>query len=264
MRVKNKVINFLVILVALITILGLSGLNLADLLSFREGVVTQDDNNIVPMNEKYISSKDDKKISFDLYEKENPVGWLVLSHMMPATKESWSDFAQKFQNLGYESIAIDLRGHGKSDGGPSGYLNFSDEQHQESILDLEAAVNYLINNRGAAGGKVFLIGASIGANLSLQYLSEHPEIKKVVLLSAGLNYRGLETEPPVKKLKEDQEVFFVTSKDDNNNAVENQKLYAETPQGVKKDIQIYEIGGHGTDILANQPEFLTLISNFLQ
>ena len=67
-----------------------------------------------------------------------------------------------------------------------------------------------------------------------------------------MDYRGVKTEPMVKKLSAGQKVFFVSAKDDvrsgGNNAEENQKLYDLTPQGVKKQIKIYETGGHGTDI----------------
>jgi lysophospholipase len=214
--------------------------------------------------EIFLTTKDNVKIAADIYSVENPKGWLVLAHMMPATKESYNDLAEKLQGLGYESIAIDLRGHGESDAGPNGFAKFSDEEHQKSILDLEAAVEHLATSRKATRDKVVFVGASIGANLSLQYISEHPEFKTAILLSPGLNYRGIETEPLVKKLKAGQKVLFVSAKDDGDNAEENQKLFNLTPAGVEKKIQIYPTGGHGTDILDNQPELKNLIIDFLR
>lgn len=231
----------------------------------------------------FLRTKDNKKIAANLFEpgkKQQPIpaGWLLLIHMMPATKESWNKFAEKLLSIGYESFAIDLRGHGESDAGPEGYLKFSNLEHQSGILDLEAGVEFL-KSRGAVAEKIFLIGASIGANLSLQYITEHPEIKKVVLLSAGLNYRGVATEPLVKVLKSDQRIFLVSAKDDGlpngqvglpagrqdaqANAVQNQKLYEAIPVGVQKEIKIYETGGHGTDLLQNQPNLSDLIIEFL-
>lgn len=217
------------------------------------------------MKEKiFLITNDSVKIVADLYAVEKPVGWLVLSHMMPATKESYENLAIELQNNGYESIAIDLRGHGESDGGPDGFLNFSDLEHQKSILDLKSAVDYLINERGATPEKISFIGASIGANLSLQYIAENPEFKTAVLLSPGLNYRGIKTEPMVKKIQAGQKVFFVSAKDDNNNAEQNQKLYNLTPNNIDKKIKIYEDGGHGTDMLKYQSELKDLIIEFLK
>jgi len=200
----------------------------------------------------FIITSDKVNISANLYTANNPIGWCVLIHMMPAVKESWRDFAIELQKHNYESLAIDLRGHGESDGGPNDYLDFSDEEHQKSILDLSVAVDYLIKERGATPDKIILIGASIGANLALQYIKEHPEFKTAVLFSPGLNYKGIETEPMVKNLKSEQKVFFISSKDDErsggNNAEMNQKLFDLTSAEVKKQIKIYETGGHGTDI----------------
>ena len=209
------------------------------------------------MESIFLTTKDGVKIAanyrnIDISKYQQPIGWLVLAHMMPATKESFHQLAEEFQNIGYESIAIDLRGHGESDKGP------------ESILDLEIAVDYLVKNRGAKSDKISFIGASIGANLSLQYISEHSEFKTAILLSPGLNYRGIKTEPMVKNLKAGQKVFFVSARDDGDNAEENQKLYDLTPANVIKKIKIYDFGGHGTDILENHSELTDLISSFIQ
>ena len=217
----------------------------------------------------FITTKDNKKIAANLFEPEKPQvsvrGWILLIHMMPATKESWDSFAEKLLNADYGALAIDLRGHGESEQGPSGFLKFSDKEHQNGIFDLEAGIEFL-KSRGAKPEKIFLIGASIGANLSLQWLAENSEFKKAVLLSAGLNYRGVETKSLIKILKPDQQVFLASAKDDGRaevNAAQNQKLYEAVPVAVKKEIKIYETGGHGTDILKNQPDLPDLIIKFL-
>src|SRR3989338_2400714 len=214
----------------------------------------------------FFTAADNFKIAYDLYSAEKPRAYLVLVHMMPATKESWKNFANQARSLGYSSVAVDLRGHGESDGGPNGYINFSDTEHQKSILDIQAAVDYL-RNHGAKPNQISFIGASIGANLSLQYLVEHPEYKKAVLLSAGLDYRGIRTEPLVKKLRQGQRVIFVAARDDGrsggNNVNMNEILASLMPEGVVKDLVVYETGGHGTAILENQPDVIDKIFSFL-
>ncbi len=277
MKFKKSTISAIIILVGLVTIIGLSGLNF--LIAPKTQTNTEDtqantknsqDDSILnqpksgSMNKISLKTKDGVKISADLYSVDNAFGWLVLVHMMPATKESYKDLATRLQRLGYESLAIDLRGHGESDGGPNGYLNFSDVDNQKSILDLEAAAIDLIQERGATPDKISFIGASIGANLSLQYISENPEFKIVVLLSVGLNYHGIKTEPLVKNLKAGQKVFFISAKDDDNNTKESQKLFDLTPAGIEKEIKIYNSGGHGTDILGNQSDLNNLIIEFIK
>src|SRR3989338_6181878 len=168
------------------------------------------------MRKIFLTTKDGVKIAANLYPAESPKGWIVFSHMMPAVKESWNDLAEEFCGAGHESIAIDLRGHGESVSSglarELNYRNFSEEDHQKSILDLEATADFLIKEREAAAGKISFVGASIGANLSLQYISEHPEFKTAVLLSPGLDYRGVKTEPLAKNSKPDQGYFLSAPK----------------------------------------------------
>lgn len=212
----------------------------------------------------FLKTSDGVRIAYDLYDLTDSKGYFVLVHMMPATKESWQDFTGELQKNGYSSIAIDLRGHGQSDGGPNGYKNFTDEECQKSILDLNAAVEFLKKQK-ADPKNIYFAGASIGANLSLQYLAKIPEFKKSVLLSAGLNYYGVKADESIQQLKSDQKVLLVTAKDDQrsggNNAEMNQKLKELAPKN--SELIIYETGGHGTDLLKAHPELKEKIFQFL-
>lgn len=201
----------------------------------------------------YITSKDGTKICGDYYFSQNSKG-IVLLHMMPATKESWGRFSDKLQKSGFQALAIDLRGHGESDGGPDGYRQFSDIQHQQCIHDTDSAVEFL-KNKGV--DEIYFCGASIGANLSLQFAAQHAEIKKIVLLSAGLNYYGIITEPLVLKLQKDQSVYFVGDEDDMRKSGYSAASMAITlfnATNTNKKIRILKGAGHGTDMLAVHPE----------
>lgn len=190
-------------------------------------------------------------------------GGVVFAHMMPATKESWNKLAKRFAQEGFMSIAIDLRGHGESSGGPQGYQKFTDEEHQKSILDIDAAAKFLFS-KGMLPEKLSLIGASIGANLALKYIVDHHDIKTAVLLSAGLNYRGIMTEPLAHALSSGQRVLLVSAEDDGRNAEENKELYASFPETIEHKIQIFPHAGHGTTILENQPELIEEILDFVE
>lgn len=206
------------------------------------------------MESVIIATKDGLSIAGDYYPSQGIRGALLI-HMMPETKESWRVFAGELAKEGIHALAIDLRGHGKSSGGPDGFQRFTDQEHQKSILDIEAGVAFL-KEKGIPIGEGVLIGASIGANLALWYATEHSEIAQIVLLSAGLNYRGIETQPLVQKLQKDQRVFFVSSEDDvrsgGNNADMNRVLYDAVPAGTVKKIFIYQSAGHGTDMFGKE------------
>lgn len=212
-----------------------------------------------------LTASDGVKIAYNYYEPEGkpPDKFFVLIHMMPAAKESWKEFAELAKTKGHASIAIDLRGHGQSAGGPDGYKNFSDAQHQASIKDVEAAVKFVLD-KGVKPEKITLAGASIGANLALQYLAEHPEIKKGALLSPGLDYRGIKGDDLIRKLHEGQKVWLAAADDDNNglNAQWVKQLYELAPLNIQKLGVTFKTGGHGTDIFKSFPELMEKFINF--
>ena len=189
---------------------------------------------------------------------------ILLLHMMPQTKESWDMLAKKLQENNIVTLAIDLRGHGESIKKGSqtlDYTRFSDKEHQESQRDVEAALNWLKKETNLDLSSIYVGGASIGANLSLQALAEHSEIGKGFLLSPGFDYRGIKTNAFVKKLNKDQEVFFVTSKDDGDNVAQTQKLYNAT--SAQKQWKVYDKAGHGTTMLQKAGDLLPSIIEFL-
>lgn len=206
---------------------------------------------------------------YGLYYRANATGApaVLLSHMMPATKESWSDFARVLTDAEFSVLAIDLRGHGEStmqtindEHKTLNYKKFTDANHQKSILDLEAAVGFL-KSRGAS--EIHLVGASVGANLSLQYLAEHSEARSAILLSPGLDYRGVKTEPYAVRLRTGQAAYFVAADDDPYSAQTAKALYQKTPSGAKKELKLFERAGHGTDMFSAHPEFMEELANWL-
>jgi len=215
-----------------------------------------------------LKTQDNVSIVGDYYSLEGASArGLLLLHMMPADRTSWRAFAEKMENANWHVLAIDLRGHGESQGGPNGHKSFSDVEHQASRLDVEAGVEFLKSTlRQSSGqeGTIVLGGASIGANLALQHLAGHPEAKAAFLLSPGLDYRGVATEPAARNLKPGQFVFYVASHDDAYSADTIQTLFDATPAGVKKGIKFFETAGHGTTIFEREPEFMEEVLAWLQ
>lgn len=188
---------------------------------------------------------------------------VILLHMMPATKESWRGLAQKLNSAGFQCLAIDLRGHGESEAGPEGYKKFTDIQHQKSRKDAESAVDFFLS-KGLPLEKIVLIGASIGANLSFEFQTQHPEVKATVLLSPGLNYKGIETESLAKKIKIDQSVFLSAGGENDEYSSETVQKLFEILKSKNKEIKIFENAGHGTTILQAEPKLIEDIINWLK
>jgi len=186
-------------------------------------------------------------------------GAVLLLHMMPATKESWNNFATQLAADGWTVLAIDLRGHGEStlrhdpERGPLqlDYKLFDENMHQQSQLDIQAAVQWLrLHNTELKA----IVGASIGSSLALQYQVEEAFYGKTALLSPGFNYYGIQTQPLAEKLHDPQLLFLAGARDDvrrdgTSCAAAALELYRLAPI-TNKQIFLSDSSAHGTDLFA--------------
>lgn len=196
-----------------------------------------------------------------MYRYSNEKNVAILLHMMPATKESWGVFAQKLTHAGIASLAIDERGHGESTmNGTLNYKQFTDDQHRAKIHDVEAAYDYL-KSQGFDDTHIFVIGASIGANLTIEFLSQHPSIPAAIALSPGLDYHGVTTADSVKKVSSNQRLMIVTSDDDPESAMDSKSLHSLNPNTVL--IEKHGLG-HGTNMFVRDPSLMQLLIKQLQ
>lgn len=183
-------------------------------------------------------------------------------HMMPATKESWAPLANALAARGFATLAIDLRGHGESIVGAEGralnYNVFSEEEHQSTSHDVEAALRWLAD-RGVAHGRIVLVGASIGANLSILHASRHPQIPATVALSPGLDYHGVKTEVAAAALPRSQKLLLIASKED---AYSFESVDALAMMKEDAEVQRQHDAGHGTTMLEKVPGLLEYVTEW--
>jgi pimeloyl-ACP methyl ester carboxylesterase len=212
------------------------------------------------MQKTNLTTSDGLNLAALAWEGKGPAS-IILLHAMPADKESWTALAEQLNKTGHNVLAFDFRGHGESDGG--NWEDFSDEQHQQYSLDLDAAVEYIKEN--FPGTEIYLGGASIGANIAIQYLAAHPEIKKAAALSAGLDYHGVNAEELVKELDPSQDLLLIAAADDMRKSGTSSSRQAEILYDLancKKEKMLFQTGGHGTALLAAHPELLETIQDF--
>ena len=181
-----------------------------------------------------LQTEDNLNIVINFYDAGSEKA-VILLHMLGRSKEDWSDFANSLVKNGYSALAIDFRGHGKSDGDVN---KSTEEDFNKMILDVKEAKNFLMSN----GKKnIAIIGASIGANTALNYAVTDTEIKDIILLSPGLNYKGIKTDETIKKYK--NKVLIVASEDDPYSFGSSKTLNSLNKNS---ELKTYKTGGHGT------------------
>lgn len=213
-----------------------------------------------------ITTADGVKLIGDWVTSPTTIGAVILLHMMPATRDSWSALQTALAKRGLASIAIDLRGHGEStemeDGSRVDYKRFSDEEHGSSLLDAAAAFQWL-RHRGFAIAQIALGGASFGANLAVQLLTEYPEIAGAALLSPGIEYHGVNALVEAPIILPDQSLWAAASEGDDQSSVDAAKKILDLTTSDRKAFVSLQQAGHGTAMLISHPELVDQMADAL-
>jgi pimeloyl-ACP methyl ester carboxylesterase len=220
-----------------------------------------------------LTTSDGVRLIADHYLTDSPNGYtLLLLHMMPADRRSWANFASQANLAGFHCLVPDLRGHGQSleqkletrnsklETKTLDFHSFSDAQHRTSYQDLQACIDFL-QTQDVPLQKTVLIGASIGANLALWYAHDHPEIPASVLISPGLDYRGILSEKLAQTLSPSQATLLITGQQDKYPAQTVKRLQAAL--NGEKQVIILPDAAHGTHLFQTHPKLISRTLSWL-
>ncbi len=199
------------------------------------------------------------------FEPGTSKGAVLLLHMMPADRTSWGALQTALVERGVASLAIDLRGHGESliqGDRRLDYQTFQDEDHQASLLDVDAALTWLAH-RGHPAGSVALVGASIGANLALVTAAHITAIPAVALLSPGENYRGVQTFEAARQLAPTQAVWAAASQGDDQQSFDDTRRILDLVKSSDKSFHPYTSAGHGTILFQTDPQLIDTLADWI-
>jgi pimeloyl-ACP methyl ester carboxylesterase len=185
--------------------------------------------------------------------QNDPPPWpgVILLHMLYSDRSQWGSFPQLLAESGYGVLSVDLRGHGETGGTIDWDL---------AANDLEQIWNYLISRPEIDQNRTAMIGASIGANLALVGGSNEESIITVVMLSPGLNYAGVKTEPALISFG-DRPVLIVASQEDTY-AADSSVALDKAANGESRLI-LYDGAGHGTYMFEAEPDLSEKIIGWL-
>ncbi len=179
----------------------------------------------------------------------------IMVHGVAAGKGEWEPLAVELERRGIGSLAIDLRGHGESLQGPSGKTDFQNfdatGEWAQAERDIEAAAAFL-KKHGIAASRIGYIGASIGANL---VSSAKPKPRFLVLLSPGVDYRGVRLASPPKGVP-----TLVAASPADSYAFESSQDLTASAKGA---VFLTARQGHGAQMFAD-PEFFQKLIDWIE
>lgn len=208
---------------------------------------------------------DGVSIAGDWYPSPKTFGVVVLLHMMTSSRKDWIPFQQELVKNNIASLAIDMRGHGESTKTKEGVVldhkKFTDEQHQQYLVDASAAVRWLTNKKYEKS-QIMVMGASIGANIALWMLEEEPALAGAVLLSPG-NYRGIDAVAQAEYLKHHHALWAAGSDSDDTDAYETARKVVEESAAYRKSFIPYKNAGHGIHLFTSDPQLMSNLAKWI-
>jgi len=216
-----------------------------------------------------LQTKDKVTIVGSLYLPKSANGKanaILLLHQLGKDRTSWAPLIPFLLKEKYVVFSIDLRGHGESTlfgENERSYTSFSNDDFKAMINDVREAVKFLKSHDRVKSDRIAIIGASIGANLAFQYAAEDRDVRTVILLSPGTNYRGLELLPYVRPYDK-RALFIVSSEEDAYSAESSSLLQKEAQLANPVKLKIYAGRAHGTDILLAEKGLSAIIVAWLQ
>jgi alpha-beta hydrolase superfamily lysophospholipase len=129
------------------------------------------------LREGYLSSADQTQIFFQVWEQPQAKGTVLICPGHGEHTESYERTVQAFKKDKWSFYAVDLRGHGRSDG-KRGFANDFDEYCQ----DYFTFVNSVVNELRKENGPVVLFSHSMGGLVELKTLLDHPELSPTALV----------------------------------------------------------------------------------
>jgi pimeloyl-ACP methyl ester carboxylesterase len=197
-----------------------------------------------------------------------PTNAIILLHMLGRDRNDWNTFASELSNRsnGFAVLSIDLRGHGESinqNGKTISFQSFTPDDFNKMVLDVKAAKQFLVTQKSINPTNIAIVGASIGANVGLKYAASDPSIKAVVLLSPGLNYKGVTTSDSIRKYA--NPVYIATAGRDPIAGSDPQTLCSMIH--CDNHLKVYQnSNSHGTDMFSDSslnPSLDNLIISWL-
>jgi len=173
---------------------------------------------------------------------------LILLHGLGEDRSVWREFGRRTQQQGYGALAIDLRGHGESRRKGDAKIDYGDFDEADWMkvgLDIAASKEALLD-RGADSENIAAIGADVSANVLLHHAHGDWDIQAVVLLSPGLEYEGVETEPVMAAYGKRPTLMLYTT-GDTYSASSVRELH-RISEGFT-EIREYQGAAHGADIV---------------
>jgi pimeloyl-ACP methyl ester carboxylesterase len=109
---------------------------------------------------------------------------VLLVHGLGGNRQEWMALVDSLRSHDIASLAIDLRGHGESEGA---FPREAPDRYGEAVIDVEAGLAWLIDSLGLDPSRIVIVGNSLGGGLGILAGAAQPQIRFIAWYP-GLTY----------------------------------------------------------------------------
>ena len=185
---------------------------------------------------------------------------IIMLHSFGVNAKAWKEIAETLRQRGYNCLAMDIRGHGRSIYNEQlkmkSRYKFTSNDWQKLPSDVTESINYIKKHYSKINtDDIYFIGADIGGSAGLiagQNLKPKPE--KFVLISPMVNFKGLYI-PVIAANYTTTKFLILLAKTD-------KVLFSfySNPAPITK---VYPVGGPGNQLLKMNPVSTDDIVDFI-
>lgn len=204
----------------------------------------------IKSKEIMLKTRDSWKIYGTIYyaQEEKPTDVVVLLHALGRDRTSFdliiADLHEAMPQA--DILALDIRGHGKSTNLGT-WKNFIEGDFRAMKNDIAEVRPYMEMYRPSVE-QYYIIGASIGSTIALNYAADNSDVKKVIMLSPGLEYKGVSIGEANSHYT--RPLYVVVSQEDSYSVRSAQTIHDTSASDHVILVTYTEIGdAHGTDII---------------
>lgn len=210
-----------------------------------------------------INTDDGFVIDYELEKVNNT--YVILLHGLMASKDEWglhpegTGFKNILKQIGAGYVAIDLRGHGKSNMKHNKKVSIN-ELTMHDFVNMKNDVESIIKaiKKKEKNAKFIVAGASLGANIAVN-VAKNLDVKAVIMLSPGFVYAGVASIPAYRDIE--KPVFLACGIMDTysfRTVSEIEKI----PKKIKPIIKYSNTNYHGV-VLLNDRNILDELKKFI-
>lgn len=185
---------------------------------------------------------------------------VLLLHMLGRDRGTFDALLAPLHEAGFALMTVDFRGHGESSQGPHGWEKFSAADWTGLLEDAHASLDVLRKRREVDGQQLAIIGASIGANVAALTAAADASLRAVVLLSPGLDYKGVVIGAAVAKMGA-RPTVLVAAQGDTYAFDSGRQLVTAAPEA---EFATLAGDAHGTNMFTAEPKLVGRLVAFLQ